>query len=213
MKKLIITTLLFLSLNKASLAIQKSSILEDGIKNSQLQWEDAKYRLKNKKDRLMKYEECAIDAQNLAISFPNEASPLIWQGICTASQAEILKISGLGKAKEAKEIFEKALKINEKELSGSSYVNLGVLYQRVPGWPIGFGNKKIAEENFKKALEISPENIDANYFYGIFLAENGNKESALKFLNKGIQGPGRGRPFADMKRKEEIQNKINELAK
>ena len=137
----------------------------------------------------------------------------MWQGICTASQAELLKISALGKAKDAKALFEKALKVDEKALNGSAYTNLGVLYHRVPGWPIGFGSKELAQENFKKALEIAPKNIDANYFYALFLIDQDKKSEALEHLKIALDAPSRNRPFADKKRKEEVQNKINELTK
>ncbi len=191
----------------------QNETLDSGIKKAQTQWEEAKYKLPQKSDRLAKYEECAVDAQKLALQFPTEASPIVWQGICTASQAELLKVAALGKAKAAKALFEGALKIDEKALNGSAYTNLGVLYHRVPGWPIGFGSKELAQENFKKALEIAPNNVDANYFYALFLIDQDKKDEALARLKIALDAPSRNRPFADKKRKEEVQNKINELTK
>lgn len=187
--------------------------IENGIKKSQSQWEEAKYQINDKDQKVAKLEECANDAALLATEFPQYAEPIIWQGICTASQAELLKMAALGKAKAAKALFEKAAKINDKALEGSSYSNLAVLYHRVPGWPIGFGDKKLAEENFGKALQISPKNIDANYFYALFLADQKKYDAALKYLDLAAKAPSRNRPLADAKRKEEVKNKIAEITK
>ena len=47
-------------------------------------------------------------------------------------------------------------------LDGSAYNSLGVLYYKVPGWPVGFGDKAKARELLQKALAINPKGIDAN---------------------------------------------------
>lgn len=190
-----------------------ASDLDVKIKEIQDVWTSAKYLKTTKADKLAEFENCVNIAKNAQNSFPQNVEPLIWQGICTASQCELLKISALGKAKEAKAIFEKAASINANALNGSSYTNLGVLYHRVPGWPIGFGDEKLAEENFKKALEISPENIDANYFYALFLISEDRKTEAKKHLEIAAKAPSRNRPIADAKRKEEIANALKKLLK
>ncbi len=187
--------------------------MNDAIKQAQDIWASAKYQKTEKSEKLAEFEKCVSVAKDLSAAFPQNAEPLIWQGICLASQCELLKISALGKAKEAKAIFEKAKSINDKALDGSAYTNLGVLYHRVPGWPIGFGDKKLAEENFKKALEIAPNNIDANYFYGVFLSSQDRFDEAKKYLNLALAAPSRNRPLADAKRKEEIATAIKKLTK
>lgn len=208
MKKILIITASFLFCTNA---MAQNQALDDGIKKAQTQWEEAKYKLKEKSARLQKFEECANDAKKLSQNFENEAAPVIWQGICTASQAQILKLSALSKAKEAKAIFEKALKINDKALDGSAYMNLAVLYQRVPSWPIGFGDKKLAQENFEKAIAIAPKNIDINYFYALFLIDEDKEEEALKHLKITVNAKNRNRDFADSIRKKEAQELINEI--
>lgn len=187
--------------------------MNDGIKQAQDIWANAKYVKVEKSEKLAEFEKCVSGAKELSAAFPQNAEPLIWQGICLASQCELLKISALAKAKEAKAIFEKAKSINDKALDGSAYTNLAVLYHRVPGWPIGFGDKKLAEENFKKALEIAPNNIDANYFYALFLSGQDRVDEAKKYLNLALSAPSRNRPLADAKRKEEIAVAIKKLTK
>lgn len=187
--------------------------LDDSIKKLQEAWTSAKYQSKDKREIVNRLEACAKEAEIVANNFPNRAEPIIWNGICLASQGEYLKISALPKVKAAKALFEKALTIDEKSLNGASYTNLGVLYHRVPGWPIGFGDAKKAEENFKKAFVIAPENIDVNYFYGMFLSDQKRDDEAAKHFNLALKAPSRNRPLADAKRKEEIAAAIKKLDK
>lgn len=208
MKKTFLSTIISLSLFSQIAAADE---LSDGIKKAQKIWEQSKYIETEKSQKLAKLEECAAFAKTLAEKFTKQADGYIWQGICTASQAELLKLSALGKAKEAKAIFEEALTINDKALDGSAYTNLGVLYHRVPGWPIGFGDSELAEENFKKALAIAPRNIDANYFYALFLIGEDKVDEAKKHLEIAAKAPSRNRPLADKKRKEEIAKALENL--
>lgn len=179
--------------------------LNSGIKKIQDDWAIAKYNSKEKKEIVAGLEACASEAHELSQAFPQSAEAVIWEGICLSSQGEYLKMTALPKVKAAKALFEKALTMNDKALSGASYTNLGVLYHRVPGWPIGFGDSKKADENFKKAIAIAPSDIDANYFYGMFLISEDRYDEAEKHLKLAEVAPSRNRPLADSKRKEEIQ--------
>lgn len=186
--------------------------MNDSIKKIQDDWANAKYNSKDKKEIIAGLEACAKEAHELSSAFPQNAEPVIWEGICLSSQGEYLKMTALPKVKAAKALFEKALTINDKALSGAPYTNLGVLYHRVPGWPIGFGDKKKAEENFKKAMEIAPENIDANYFYAMFLIDQDRLDEAKQHLETAAKAPGRNRPLADAKRKEEIAAALKKIS-
>ena len=78
-------------------------------------------------------------------------------------------------------------------LDGSAYNSLGVLYYKVPGWPIGFGDKNKARELLQKALSINPRGIDPNFFYGEYLVETKRPEEAVPYLERALQAPaGRG---------------------
>ena len=182
------------------------------IKKIQTNWAISKYQSEDNDQKIAGFRKCAKLAEELVTQYSNSAKPLIWQGICLSSEAELTKLTALGKVKEAKKIFEKALKINETELEGSAYMNLAVLYHRVPGWPIAFGDKQISEEYFKKALEISPNNIDANYFYALFLADvKDDYQVALRHLEIALNAPVRNRPLADEQRRIEIRQKIEKF--
>lgn len=182
------------------------------IAKIQKDWAIVKYKSQDNDQRIEGYRRCVNIADKLLERFENSPKLMVWKGICLASEAELTKLSALGKVKKAKKIFEDAAKIDEKVLDGSAYTNLGVLYHRVPGWPIGFGDNDKAEENFKKVLEISPGSIDGNYFYALFLADvKDDYEGALKHLRIAAQAPSRNRPLADSERKKEIAKKIAEF--
>jgi tetratricopeptide (TPR) repeat protein len=212
MKKNILAKLLIiLAFAASNIAFAKqSSELNSQIEQIQKDWAISKYQSENKDQKIEGYRDCAKKAQTLTISYPDSAESLIWQGICLASEAELTKLSALGKVKEAKRLFEKAAEINDKALDGSAYTNLAVLYHRVPSWPIAFGDREIARKYFKKVLEISPNNIDANYFYALFLEGEDNK-LALEHLNLALKAPSRNRPLADSERKKSILQKIKEI--
>jgi tetratricopeptide (TPR) repeat protein len=138
-------------------------------------------------------------------AYPARAEPLIWQGIIVSSLAGARGgLGALSLAKQAKAQYEAALKIAPEALDGSAYNSLGVLYYKVPGWPIGFGDKEKSRELLQKALAINPNGIDPNYFYGEFLVETGKASEAIPYLERALKAPPRpGREVADAGRREE----------
>lgn len=97
------------------------------------------------------------------------------------------------------------MKINENALQGSAMTSLGVLYHKVPGWPIAFGSDKKAEMLLKHALSLNPDGIDPNYFYAEFLFDEGEYQQALEYANRAESAPARSdRPLADEGRHKEI---------
>ncbi len=112
----------------------------------------------------------------------------------------------LGLVKQARALYEQAIAIDGKVLDGSAYGSLGVLYYKVPGWPIAFGSKAKAEEMLKKALALNPAGIDPNFFYGEFLIENDRLAEGISHLERALQAaPRPGRQVADTGRREEIR--------
>ena len=85
-------------------------------------------------------------------------------------------------------------------------MSLGVLYYKVPGSPIGFGDTDKARKLLKEALAQDPGGLDANYFYGDFLLDQGDKAGARAFLQKALRAPHDGtRPVWDAGRRREVQ--------
>ena len=108
--------------------------------------------------------------------------------------------------KQAKGLYEAAIAINGNVLDGSAYNSLGVLYYKVPGWPVGFGDKDKAKELLQKALAINPKGIDPNFFYAEYLVETRQADQAMTYLERALQAPPRpGRQVADAGRREEVR--------
>jgi len=67
------------------------------------------------------------------VAFPDRAEPLIWEGIVVSSLAGAKGgLGALSLAKQAKTLYEGALKLQPEALEGSAYNSLGVLYYKVP---------------------------------------------------------------------------------
>lgn len=180
--------------------------VDDEVVALQHEWEVIRYQTPAG-EREKRYEALADKARRLAAAHPGRADALVWDGIVISSLAgEKGGLGALGLAKEARARYEAALLIEPTALAGSAYNSLGVLYYKVPGWPLGFGDKDKARELLQKALAINPDGIDPNFFYGEFLLETGDTAGALSHLERALNAPARpGRQVADAGRREEAR--------
>mgnify|MGYP000105369691 CR=1 FL=1 len=127
------------------------------------------------------------DVTGVAVEFPGYAEPLILKSAILLTLAEdAANYSSLGLVKQAKKLLQKAVGINPAASEGSALVTLGVLYYKVPAWPIAFGDNAKAEEYLLQALKVNPQGVDTNYYYAEFLIEQGKADEARPFLNKAI---------------------------
>ena len=172
----------------------------------QRDWEVVRYQTPAT-EREKRFEVLATKAHKVSESFAGRSEPLVWEGIIVSSWAgEKGGLGALGLVKQAKGLYEQALQIDAKALEGSAYNSLGVLYYKVPGWPLGFGDKAKAKELLQKALAINPQGIDPNFFYGEYLVETDRLGEAVTYLERALQAPPRqGRQIADTGRREEIR--------
>lgn len=145
-------------------------------------------------------------AEVFARKHPQRAEPLIWQGIVLSTYAGAKGgLGALGLAKHSREVLQKALTIDPNALEGSAYTSLGALYSKVPGFPLGFGDDDKARDLLRKALSINPDGIDANFFYGEFLADHEEYAEARRYLERALKAPLRpDRERADRGRREQI---------
>lgn len=180
--------------------------VEEAVAELQHDWEVIKYQTAQAQ-REARFEALADKAHAVSANFPGRAEPLIWEGIIVASWAgEKGGLGALGLVKKAKALYESAIQIDGSVLDGSAYASLGVLYYRVPGWPIGFGDKAKARELIQKALTLNPKGIDPNFFYGELLVETKHGDEAVTYLERALQAPPRpSRQIADTGRREEIR--------
>ena len=195
----------------AALVVSLSSVaqaagVEDSVAEVQRDWEVIRYQVPAT-EREKKFEALATKAHQVSQAFPGRSEPLIWEGIVVSSLAgEKGGLGALGLVKQAKSLYETAIQVDGTALAGSAYNSLGVLYYKVPGWPIGFGDKNKARELLQKALSINPRGIDPNFFYGEYLVESKRPEEAVPYLERALQAPARpGRSIADAGRREEAR--------
>jgi len=155
-------------------------------------------------------------ADALAAQHPGAAEPLILKAIILSTYAEAKgSLDALGLVEAARDAALQAARIDDKAVDAGAYTVLGVLYYKVPGWPIGFGNNKKARDYLDRALAIAPDAVDVNYFYGDFLLEEGNKadrNKAKAFLEKALQAkPRLGREDEDAGRKRDIESDLGRI--
>lgn len=168
-------------------------------------WAKVNYQI-NEDEREKAFAALLNEADAVVAAHPGEAEPLIWRGIIKSSYAGAKGgLGALSVAESSKADFEAALALNADALQGSAYTSLGVLYAKVPGWPIGFGSDKKARQLLEKALTINPQGIDPNYFYAEFLLENRDYQGAMRYLQLAKAAPARpGREDADAGRQLDI---------
>jgi tetratricopeptide (TPR) repeat protein len=200
-----------LALTAASLAAAwlpgaHAATVETAVSDLQREWESIRYQAPAG-EREKRFEALAAKAHAVSESFSGRSEPLVWEGIIVSSWAgEKGGLGALGLVKQAKALYENAIQLDGNVLDGSAYSSLGVLYYKVPGWPLGFGDKTKAQELLQKALAINPQGIDANFFYGEYLVETRRSDEAVAYLERAVQAPPRaGRAGADAGRRDEAR--------
>ncbi|RZI75632.1 MAG: hypothetical protein EOP80_08690 [Variovorax sp.] len=190
----------------ASPQIVRAAAADDAVTELQHDWEVIRYQTPSA-EREKRFEALSAKAHKVSESQPGRAEPLVWEGIIVSSWAgEKGGLGALGLVKQAKALYESAIAINGDVLDGSAYNSLGVLYYKVPGWPVGFGDKAKAKELLQKALALNPKGIDPNFFYGEYLVETKQPEQAVAYLERAMQAPARaGRQISDTGRREEAR--------
>ncbi|MBV7563776.1 hypothetical protein [Pseudomonas sp. sia0905] len=210
-------TLINLALAIAALGAQTGAWALDAAGTQQLQaiqqrWAQIQYDTPDNRKEA-EFEKLALQAEAFTAAEPKAAEAWIWKGIVTSSWAGAQGgLGALGKAKQSRSDLEKALQLDPDALQGSAYTSLAALYDRVPGWPIGFGDAKKADELLRQALLINPDGIDSLYFWGDHLAREGKYAEAKQALLKAQQAaPRPGRELADQGRQREIAALLKEV--
>lgn len=183
----------------------------NGIQQS---WAHIQYELPEGQ-RTAAFEKLAAQASSFKQERQTVAEAWIWSGIVTSSWAGAQGgLGALSKVKDAKADLEKALTLDPKALQGSAYTSLGALYDRVPGWPIGFGDSDKAEQLLKLALQMNPNGIDSLYFWGDHLYRQKRYVEARAALQKALlAAPRPGRESADAGRRKEIETLLVDVNK
>lgn len=180
----------------------------------QQEWARIQYQLPESQ-RAPAFEKLALQSSEFTQQRPSLAEAWIWSGIVTSSWAGAQGgLGALSKVKQAKVELEKALALDPNALQGSAYASLAALYDRVPGWPIGFGDSDKAQGLLEQALKINPDGIDPLYFWGDHLFRQGHYAQSKAALDKALQAaPRLGRELADSGRRKDIQALLIEVNK
>jgi tetratricopeptide (TPR) repeat protein len=185
----------------------------EAVRHLQLEWERIKFNVPEGSDQTAAMNALGDEADAVAAQFPDKVEALIWDGIITSERAGMnSSFTALGLAKRARAILERADKLDPNALDAGAPTSLGVLYYRVPGFPIAFGDKNKARELLESAIRSAPNGLDAWYFYGDFLYGQGEYAKANAAFRHALAIPKRpDRPLWDANRRLVIQEFLDKL--
>lgn len=183
------------------------------VKRINDQWARIRYQVKDRSQQAQMLAALATQAGQVAARWPGHAEPLLWQGIVVSEEAARANmLSQLGYAKEAKAILDKAAAIDIKAENGGVAMSLGVLYAKVPGFPIAFGNHDKARKLLQAALAMDPGGLDASFFYADFINNQGQHREAKTILERALRTPvNPDRPVWDAGRRAEIRALLSQI--
>jgi tetratricopeptide (TPR) repeat protein len=185
----------------------ENAALNADILRLALDWEHVKFEVTDKDLQEKQMASLADRATSIVQQYQIRPEAAIWLGILISEQASMASENGspfkaLGFAKHARDILEQAEKADPIVLDAGAPTSLGVLYYRVPGFPIGFGDKTKARQLLEEAIRNAPNGLDANYFYGDFLYEQHDYPQAEKVFQHALALPPHPeRPIWDKSRR------------
>ncbi len=154
------------------------------------EWAKIKYLSKDDSERKEKMEVLGAKADALVTRYPGRPETLIWDGIVTSERASLTwGLSALSHANRARDLLLEAYKMDPKALDAGAPTSLGVLYYRVPGFPLGWGDTDKARQLLEEAVRNAPNGRDAHYFYADFLFEQGEYKKAEEVLKVALALP------------------------
>lgn len=176
------------------------------------EWERVNFTL-DKPQQVPALEALIKQTAALTRQYPDAAEAWIWDGIVHSTYAGAKGgLGALSECKTAKASFEKSITLNPAAMNGAAWTSLGSLYYQVPGWPVGFGDDEKAREHLEKGLELGPQDLDAHYFYGDFLAQQKDYAQARRVLQQALATPvDPARPVFQQGRRENIKALLREI--
>lgn len=210
---------MLLALDSSGVRAANNSQLNADVLRLSLEWEHIKFQVEDRDEQEKQMAVVAEHAADLVRRYPTAREASIWLGIINSEQASMAgqnssPFKALGFAKRAREILEKAEKTDPTTMDAGAPTSLGVLYYRVPGFPIGFGDKAKARRLLQEAIANAPNGLDANYFYGDFLYEQQEYPEAIKVLKRALTLPGHpDRPVWDRSRRQVMQELLAKMQK
>lgn len=186
---------------------------EDELSTLQQHWANIRYQVKAD-DRKKPLEKLVVEADAFVAKYSDKASAHLWAGTIRGSLAEAINgMSALSIVKEAKTNLEKSIELDPKAEDSYALGVLGMMYSKVPGWPVGFGDDKKAKELFKKGLEASPQGVNINYLYASYLFDKGDFQQAQTYIKKAEQAAAPGSADVWAGRQQEIHELAEKIQK
>jgi tetratricopeptide (TPR) repeat protein len=188
-------------------SVASAQTLAEDVATLRNGWAHISYEVRGSSTQTTQLGRLAVSANAALARHPNQAELLLWQGIIVSDQANRANIfHQLSLATRARDILARAYAINPRVADGGAAMSLGVLYYKVPGSPIGFGDTERARRLLREALALDPNGLDANYFYGDFLLDQGDAANARTYLQRALRAPhDTTRPVWDAGRRREVQ--------
>jgi uncharacterized protein (TIGR02996 family) len=185
-----------------------------------LAWEKIKFQVDDPEQQLKQMDALGEEADALATHHPDKADIVIWDGIITSERASLYNehggltgaVKALQYATRARDTLERMEKKDPKAMDAGAPTSLGVLYYRVPGFPMGFGDKARARQLLEEAVRNAPNGLDAHYFYADFLQEQGDYAKSAEVLKHALTLPAHPeRPIWDKNRRIVIQELLQKV--
>lgn len=157
-------------------------------------------------------------ASALAQKYPGRSEPVIWKGVLLSEGASMASedhsmLTARSLAYQARDVLLEAEKMDPTALEAGAPASLGVLYYRVPSFPIAFGDTDLARKYLEEAIRNAPNGMDANYFYGDFLYNQRDYAGAQRVWKHALTIPVNAeRPVWDKARRQVIQENLAKLA-
>jgi tetratricopeptide (TPR) repeat protein len=211
-----IATLLLVAQSVCARASETSSLKSELLRLAH-DWEHVKLQVSDRDDQERQMAILAQRAGQFAKQYENIPDPIVWVGIITSEQASLANDNGspikaLQLAKRARDILEGVEKTNPETMDAGAPTTLGVLYDRVPGFPIGFGDKARARYYLQEAIRSAPNGLDANFFYGDLLFKLGERSEAAKILERALTLPElSNRPLWDRSLRAAIRQTLSDI--
>lgn len=187
--------------------------LDKAIYGLSIKWETIKFEIPPGDKQTHEMDALGADADALLEKYPDRVEAMIWDGILTSERASMTSaFAALRLAKRARGTLEKAYGLDPAALDAGGPTSLGVLYYRVPGWPIGFGDTDKARQLLEQATQLAPNGLDAWYFYGDFLYNQSEYREAVAAFQHALAIPVHpDRPLWDKSRRLVIQELLAKI--
>ena len=211
----LIRTLLLSALSASAQAREDTSLKSELLRLAH-DWERVKLQVVDRDNQEKQMASLAQRAEKLAKQYENNPDPIVWVGILTSEQAALANENGRplkawGLAKRARDILETVEKTDPVTMDAGAPTTLGLLYDQVPGFPIGFGDKMKARQYLQEAMRNAPNALDVNYFYGDFLYREGEIAEAVKVFEHALTLPElSNRPNWDRSLRVKIRKMLSE---